>query len=318
MGRRWTVIRSATIRATLRETLGFCVVAAGLFLLISLVSYDAADHRYRLIRPDVYRNLGGPVGAFVGHVMLHSIGLVSAVWTVALIAWGLLMAFGFVLWPKPAGLIALSLITFVLAALADLQLPESPPVNLPGGFGGAIGASIATVLLQSVGHGGSLIILGLMTMAILAMTGYLRASRIGRLFELAVYSTRRFLARRNLRDPTRTVEQGDEGAAGRALQSLHSTRSNTDSAGAPGGNGAWFPNFSSGVPTHERPAPEIFHRSEPSWSDIFVSSRLRARLQALQRDPWSQPSSLSLHRGPKSRKLPGWTMTWLGSSGREA
>ena len=153
-----------------RETLGFVLFGVGLFLLLSLVSYDIADVSPSPIRPGTHHNLGGPAGAWVAHQILSTIGIVSALWAGALMLWGLLLAFGFVLWPMPRRLAACVLLSLILAAGAHLELPESLPLHVPAGYGGSIGGSIGLALLHTVGEVGAVLVLALAALVSLVLT----------------------------------------------------------------------------------------------------------------------------------------------------
>ncbi len=154
-----------------RETLGFVVFGVGLFLLLSLVSYNIADLSPSPIRPGTYHNLGGPAGAWVAHQILFTIGIVSVLWAGALMLWGLLLAFGFVLWPiMPRRVVACALLSLILAAGAHLELPESLPLHVPAGYGGSIGGGIGLALLHTVGKIGAVLVLALAALVSLVLT----------------------------------------------------------------------------------------------------------------------------------------------------
>ena len=53
-----------------REAFGFAMFAVGLFLVVAFVSHNPHDYEYRHIDASTYRNLAGPIGIVVSHVVL--------------------------------------------------------------------------------------------------------------------------------------------------------------------------------------------------------------------------------------------------------
>lgn len=158
-------------RSAYRETLGFVAFGLGLFLTLSLISYDIADIRAPEVAPGAYHSFGGPLGALLAHRALSSIGIISAAWAGALLIWGLLVAFGYMLWPRNKLLVTFFLLTFVLAGLAQVALPGSLAVHLPRSWGGSVGGTVGAILIHHVGQVGAVIALCAAVLAVLILTG---------------------------------------------------------------------------------------------------------------------------------------------------
>ena len=277
-----------------RETLGFVVFGVGLFLLLSLVSYNIADLSPSPIRPGTHHNLGGPAGAWVAHQILSTIGIVSALWAGALTLWGLLLAFGFVLWPMPRRIVACVLLSLVLAAWAHLELPESLPLHVPAGYGGSIGSGIGLALLHTVGEGGAILLLALAALASLVLTGNLSVSDAPRLTEYGLYYARRYWSYQSRpRAAESSAEDDEEVAAGPARPAPRKGRKKTVAPQA-----IESLDFSSAVPRHTMPAYDLFRRAEPVTRDEEDFSELSDRLEAQLHHFKVEGKITSLTEGP--------------------
>ena len=179
----------------LSEAVGFALLGMGLFMLLSLGSYNLLQTTGVAPGPSPLPNWGGPLGNGMAAWMLKHIGLISYVWTATLLVSGLLMAFGFVRWPKARRFVALFALTFVLAGLAHLHVPDSTVAFLPNGAGGIVGLTLAPTLVTAAGYGGATLLLIVTGIAMLALTGNITVSKTADLLEYGVYLLRRLIAR---------------------------------------------------------------------------------------------------------------------------
>src|SRR2546422_9163511 len=95
--------KSKAKQNTFFELLGFVVLAAGIFCGLALLTYDPTDPTRIATTSETYRNMGGPVGAWLASVLLGTSGMVSLLIAVVLFFCGGLMAPGFIYLPKPKG-----------------------------------------------------------------------------------------------------------------------------------------------------------------------------------------------------------------------
>ena len=179
----------------LSEAVGFALLGMGLFMLLSLGSHTLLQTAGTAAGASPLPNWGGPLGNGMAAWMLKSIGLISYVWTATLLVSGLLMAFGFVRWPKARRFVALFALTFVLAGLAHLHVPDSAVSYLPNGAGGIVGLTLAPTLVTAAGYGGATLLLIVTGIAMLALTGNITVSKTADLLEYGVYLLRRLIAR---------------------------------------------------------------------------------------------------------------------------
>ncbi|MCH8006991.1 MAG: DNA translocase FtsK 4TM domain-containing protein [Planctomycetes bacterium] len=179
----------------LSEAVGFALLGMGLFMLLSLGSHTLLQTAGTAAGASPLPNWGGPLGNGMAAWMLKSIGLIGYVWTATLLVSGLLMAFGFVRWPKARRFVALFALTFVLAGLAHLHVPDSAVSYLPNGAGGIVGLTLAPTLVTAAGYGGATLLLIVTGIAMLALTGNITVSKTADLLEYGVYLLRRLLAR---------------------------------------------------------------------------------------------------------------------------
>ena len=93
--------KSKAKQSTFFELLGFVVLSAGIFCGLALFTYDPGDPTQITTTGETYRNMGGPVGAWLANSLLSTLGMVSLLIAIVLFFCGALMALGFIRWPKP-------------------------------------------------------------------------------------------------------------------------------------------------------------------------------------------------------------------------
>lgn len=164
-------LREEISRSRKRETLALLLLAGGVFLMLSVVSYDFGDIPLLRYPPHAHpHNLMGTVGAWCAFLLLMLFGIAGYLAPVAVFGTGLLLIFGHRRgqWHLPAWEM---LLVVALACLVELQpelwAPVQEKVNLPspGGLTGALlgrsvliryfgplgaGATAATVALVAV------------------------------------------------------------------------------------------------------------------------------------------------------------------------
>src|SRR2546422_10169736 len=106
--------KSKAKQNTFFELLGFVVLAAGIFCGLALFTYDPTDPTQIATTSETYRNMGGPVGAWLASVLLSTLGMVSLLIAVVLFFCGGLMGLGFICLPKAQRLLGFSLIVLGL------------------------------------------------------------------------------------------------------------------------------------------------------------------------------------------------------------
>lgn len=169
------------------ESWGFVLFGLGLYLALSLATYAVRDAVMGPLLGTGVLNLGGPVGARLAHHVLGKMGIIAFVWPMATVVWGLLVVLGFVIWPRPQGLLGFTLLTLVACGAAEVQLPRMGFLAPIFGFGGGIGKGIAVPLLTHYGYGGSLVALGVAACVSLVLTGNLRASQTAPALQYLIY-----------------------------------------------------------------------------------------------------------------------------------
>src|SRR5256886_15767362 len=113
--------KSRAKQNTFFELLGFVVLAAGIFCGLALFTYDPTDPTQIATTSETYRNMGGPVGAWLASVLLSTLGMVSLLIAVVLFFCGGLMALGFILFPQPKRLVGFALIAGGFSRIVPLQ-----------------------------------------------------------------------------------------------------------------------------------------------------------------------------------------------------
>ena len=286
-------------RTALPEALGFALVGTGLFGFLALLSYNPGGSG---VDGETYQNLAGPLGAWLADLMLRNIGIVGLVWCAGLVVCGAMMALGFVRWPRARWLVGLGLLTFVLAALATIQLPDANLVGQPNGPGGAVGAVIGAALLRSVGYGGSIIVLGLAAAAMLVLTGNLALSRTAYLLEHGVHRLRRLWARPRTKpfagaappEPSAVRPSGSTAAA----PSAPKEPTLVPPPASPDAPAAGIMDFSSSVPRHPRPDRKIFKVGRRVARKAQDFTKLCAYLEEQLRDFKVEGTMTDVTEGP--------------------
>jgi S-DNA-T family DNA segregation ATPase FtsK/SpoIIIE len=190
----------ARLAGLLREAKWLLLGAAGLYLLLVLVTYHRSDPGWSHTATDaVARNAGGAVGAWLADVLLYLFG-VSAYWWVALLA--MAVGWGYRRWEARSVGIALAGFAVLLVASASLERLRlyGMPVELPLAPGGVVGEAAGGALSRALGFtGATLMLLAAAAAALSLFTGvsWLRvAELVGLVLESAWLLARRAWERR--------------------------------------------------------------------------------------------------------------------------
>src|SRR5204862_6814709 len=97
---------------------------------------------------DVYRNMGGPAGAWLADALLGAIGIVSLLIAPVVFVFGLAMAVGFIRWPKTKRFVGFAAVLVVCSGLSPIEHPDVCMTHLPRGFGGVIGTFLGDTVLR--------------------------------------------------------------------------------------------------------------------------------------------------------------------------
>jgi DNA segregation ATPase FtsK/SpoIIIE, S-DNA-T family len=183
--------KSKAKQTTFFELLGFVILAAGIFCGLAVFTYDPTDPTRIASTGEIYRNMGGPVGAWLANFLLGTFGLVSLLVAVGLFFFGALMALGFIRWPKPKRFVGFAVIVVVFAGFIHIGQPDSGTTALPSGIGGVIGTLVGNTLLKSVGYGGAVIGLTFTGIASLVISGNLTVSNTAKFVEYLLFLLQR-------------------------------------------------------------------------------------------------------------------------------
>ena len=183
--------KSKAKQSTFFELLGFVVLSAGIFCGLALFTYDPGDPTQITTTGETYRNMGGPVGAWLANSLLSTLGMVSLLIAIVLFFCGALMALGFIRWPKPKRFVGFAVILVVLAGYMHTEHPNSGTTNLPHGLGGIIGTLLGDTLLKSIGYGGAVIGLTFVGIASLVVSGNLTVSNTAKFVEYLLFLLQR-------------------------------------------------------------------------------------------------------------------------------
>src|SRR3989442_8092831 len=112
--------KSKAKQSTFLELLGFVVLAAGIFCGLALLTYDPTDPIQIATTSETYRNMGGPVGAWLANVLLSTLGMVSLLIAVVLFFCGGLMALRFISLPQTKRLVGFAPILIGLFRLVHI------------------------------------------------------------------------------------------------------------------------------------------------------------------------------------------------------
>jgi S-DNA-T family DNA segregation ATPase FtsK/SpoIIIE len=111
---------------------------------------------------------------------------------VIFVIWGALTATGFVILPQPRRFLGFFFTTSSIAAFFEVLLPRTGIPEPSFGFGGLIGNIIEKSFVPRFGFGGTLIVLGFVSIVSLVLTGNLTISRTKEFVQMGVYYVRRF------------------------------------------------------------------------------------------------------------------------------
>ena len=162
----------------LREAGWIFCLAAGIYLVLVLASYDANDPSPFFSRTgESVANKGGAAGAFLSSTLLYMFGR-SAWWWVALAAFGILRFYARLeRWEMlNRHTLAVSLIGFALLLASSCALEAmrmySDAAWLPARAGGALGDVLASLIQGLLGFiGGTLVLMGTAAAALSLFTG---------------------------------------------------------------------------------------------------------------------------------------------------
>ena len=172
---------------TFFELLGLVVLATAVFCGLALFTYDPADPTRIVTSGDVYRNMGGPAGAWLANALLGAIGIVSLLIAPVLFLFGLAMALGFIRWPKTKRFVGFAAVLVVCSGLSHIEHPDLSMTHLPSGHGGVIGTFLGDTLMRTIGYGGAVIGLSLAGIASLVISGNLTVSGTARFVEYLIF-----------------------------------------------------------------------------------------------------------------------------------
>ena len=167
------------------EAVGFFFIAMGLFLGMALATQSLAENS---LGSHSIKNLGGPWGQSLASPMLRFFGIVSYLYPLSMIILGVLLAIRRTCWPRTRQLLALLFLTIILAGLAHLVPPVAETFRLADGIGGVIGSTLGQVLLNTVGYGGAVILLGFSSSITLVKTARPMVSKVRAHFATARFS----------------------------------------------------------------------------------------------------------------------------------
>src|SRR2546425_11301490 len=147
--------KSKAKQNTFFELLGFVVLAAGIFCGLALLTYDPTDPTQIATTSETYRNMGGPVGAWLASVLLSTLGMVSLLIAVVLFFCGGVFGPRFFRLPQPQRLVGFAVIVVVFSGLVYFEQPNLGTPPLPHCLGGGVGAFLSNKLLKRIGLRGA-------------------------------------------------------------------------------------------------------------------------------------------------------------------
>jgi S-DNA-T family DNA segregation ATPase FtsK/SpoIIIE len=189
---------------TFFELLGFLVLATGIFSGLAILTYDPGDP-IRIGAAGETRNMGGPVGAWLAHSLLSTLGIDSLLIAPVLFLCGALIALGFIRWPRPKRFVGFAVVLVVCAGLIHIEHPDLDMTHLPNGLGGAIGTFLGDTLVKSIGYGGAVIGLALVGITTLVITGNLTVSNTAKFAEYLFYLAQRLSSAPETKESRRRV-----------------------------------------------------------------------------------------------------------------
>lgn len=180
---------------SLIETVGFLILGFGLFLALATFSYSPSDYVGRSTTLWETKNLAGPVGAYIGQLLLGSFGYIGLVWSPVFLGWGALISFGFKVLPSIKRLLGLIGALCCLAAIMEVQgayLSWPKPVF---GYGGSVGSMLAVPAVKHFGYGGSLVGFVILSFIILSLTQNITPSATRYRLEEGAYKSKKAIKR---------------------------------------------------------------------------------------------------------------------------
>ena len=117
---------------------GVALIAAALLLAVALASYHRSDSAINTVSGGATLNLAGPIGAWIADALLTLFGPLAAAWVPIVLLPGIRLVRGrdSGRWGRASLLMLLALI---LAGTAVALFHEGASLQLPAGWGGAIG-----------------------------------------------------------------------------------------------------------------------------------------------------------------------------------
>ena len=292
--------KSKAKQSTFFELLGFVVLSAGIFCGLALFTYDPGDPTQITTTGETYRNMGGPVGAWLANSLLSTLGMVSLLIAIVLFFCGALMALGFIRWPKPKRFVGFAVILVVLAGYMHTEHPNSGTTNLPHGLGGVIGTLLGDTLLKSIGYGGAVIGLTFVGIASLVVSGNLTVSNTAKFVEYLLFLLQRLGSQpsRNgkrriasLANSGETPAQANGENGKRTALSLSADEGDEDDIDIP-------LDLTSTVPRNPKPDPNMFQASKVNASRKTDFSLLVTQLEGQLREFKIEGKITNVTEGP--------------------
>ncbi len=228
------------VREKLRELGGLFFLLCAMFVLISLISYDAGDIREVKYPPnDPVHNKGGVVGARAAYALLSSLGLAAYLLVFLTGFWSFLVFFRRRIEGLPVKLVSAAVSVFAASALLSLQTIVGPSAfGLAGtapSLGGVYGKAFEIALVERLGTAGAWlsVILGLAVSLVLSTDWmiYLVLLKVGRCAAAAAGRLRRYWSaeeRARRREAARMEEA--ERARAELARKLVEARASADAA----------------------------------------------------------------------------------------
>jgi S-DNA-T family DNA segregation ATPase FtsK/SpoIIIE len=177
------------------EAWGFFMLGLGLFLAMACYTFNPYDYTATGMNPRGVTNFAGPYGAWCAAQVLGRFGVVGMIWPVAIFAWGILTATGFVFLPRPRRILGLMIVACDLAGFAAVLLPLTSLPEPSFGFGGITGNMLRASLLTNMGLGGSVVALSMMLAIGLVLTRNFTVSKTADFVQDGAYVTKKVVAK---------------------------------------------------------------------------------------------------------------------------
>ncbi|WP_275287026.1 DNA translocase FtsK [Halomonas elongata] len=268
------------LQGSAREGVVILLLAACVFLLLALFSFDAGDPGWSRSGPETeVANWMGAFGAWLADV-LYSLFGASALWWPAMLgfaAWWLMRSRqvnfewdATLLAVRCGGLVLLLLGTTTLGAL-HFYRPDSP---LPYAAGGILGEGLVGALLPMLGSGGtSLLALAAMLCGMPLFTGLSWLTIMDELGLRAVvlwrWASSRFALKREAPDAESASPEPRRASRQRSSSDtdVATKEKAADDEGEPSRRGAWWRRLVPGLDSGESPVLEGAGRRDPGFGD---------------------------------------------------